>query len=320
MKIVIPGGSGQVGTILARSFEETGDEVVVLSRSPQVARWRVVPWDGRTIGPWAAEIDNADVVINLAGRSVNCRYTAKNRAEILRSRVDSTLVVGAAIAASSRPPRIWLQASTATIYSHRYDGPNDERCGTIGGTESNAPDAWRFSIEVARAWEAAAAAAQVPSTRTVLLRSAVVMSPDQGGIFSIFRGLVRFGLGGRVGSGHQFMSWIHHEDFVRAVRWLIDHEAIDGVVNVAAPEPLPQAEFMQILRHATGMPFGLSATSWMMDIAARVHGTESELMLKSRRVVPARLVESGFTFAFPSWPDAAADLVGRPRMAPSFAR
>jgi uncharacterized protein (TIGR01777 family) len=320
VKIVIPGGSGQVGTILARSFRQTGDEVVVLSRSPQAVPWRVVPWDGKTVGEWAAEIDGADVVINLAGRSVNCRYTAKNRAEILNSRVDSTLAVGAAIAASSRPPRIWLQASTATIYSHRYDASNDERCGAIGGRESNAPDSWRFSIEVARKWEAAARVVELPSTRQVLLRSAVVMSPDPGGIFSIFRGLVRLGLGGRVGGGSQFMSWIHHEDFVRALRWLIEHDEMAGVVNVAAPAPVPQAEFMRTLRHAAGMPFGLPATSWMMDLAAFVYGTESELMLKSRRVVPTRLVEGGFTFNFPTWPEAAADLVRRPQVAASFAR
>src|SRR6266508_992726 len=176
VKIVIPGGSGQVGRILARSFQQSGDDVVVLSRSGRATPWRVVPWDGKTVGQWAEEIDGVDVVINLAGRSVNCRYTAENRAEILRSRVDSTLAVGAAIAASSRPPRLWLQASTATIYSHRYDASNDERCGSIGGAESNAPSSWRFSIEVARAWEAAATSADVPSTRRVLLRSAVIMS------------------------------------------------------------------------------------------------------------------------------------------------
>ena len=311
MKIVIPGGSGQVGTILARSFQQSGDSVVVLSRSPRAAPWRVVPWDGSTVGEWASEIDGADVVINLAGRSVNCRYTAKNRAEILRSRVESTRAVGAAIAASARPPRVWLQASTATIYSHRYDGPNDERCGTIGGQESNAPSSWRFSIDVARAWEGAAQEADVPRTRKILLRSAMVMSPDAGGIFDTLRGLVRLGLGGRVGDGRQFISWVHHEDFVRALRWLIDHEDLGGIVNVAAPEHLPQVEFMRVLRRAASMPFGLSGTSWMMEIAAFIHGTESELILKSRRVAPTRLVDSGFEFDFPRWSEAASDLLGR---------
>jgi uncharacterized protein (TIGR01777 family) len=319
VKIVIPGGSGQVGTILARSFHGSGHDVVILSRSPRAAPWRVVPWDGKTLGEWVAEIDGADVVVNLAGRSVNCRYNTKNRAEILNSRVDSTRAVGAAIAASSRPPRVWLQASTATIYSHRYDAPNDERCGTIGGGEPNAPGWWQFSIDVARAWEAAATEAAVPSTRQVLLRSAMTMSPDRGGIFDTLRSLARLGLGGRVGDGRQFMSWIHHEDFVRALRWLIDHEELAGVVNVAAPGPLPQAEFMRVLRHAMGMPFGLSGTAWMMEIAALVHGTESELILKSRRVVPTRLIESGFDFEFSSWDDAATDLVRRPQVVTSVA-
>jgi uncharacterized protein (TIGR01777 family) len=319
VKIVMPGGSGQVGTILARAFHGSGHDVVILSRTPRAAPWRVVPWDGKTLGEWVAEIDGADVVVNLAGRSVNCRYNTKNRAEIVASRVDSTRAVGAAIAASSRPPRVWLQASTATIYSHRYDAPNDERCGTIGGGESNAPGWWQFSIDVARAWEAAATEAAVPSTRQVLLRSAMTMSPDPGGIFDTLRGLVRLGLGGRVGDGRQFMSWIHHEDFVRALRWLIDHEELAGVVNVAAPGPLPQAEFMRVLRRAMGVPFGLSGTSWMMEIAALIHGTESELILKSRRVVPTRLTESGFAFEFSSWDDAAADLVRRPQVVRSAA-
>lgn len=320
MKIVIPGGSGQVGTVLARSFQRTGDDVVVLSRSPHAVPWRVVPWDGKTVGEWASEIDGADVVINLAGRSVNCRYTAKNQAEILRSRVDSTRAVGAAISASARPPRVWLQASTATIYSHRYDGPNDERCGTIGGQESNAPGSWRFSIDVARAWEGAAQEADVPRTRKILLRSAMVMSPDAGGIFDTLRGLVRLGLGGRVGDGRQFISWVHHEDFVRALRWLIDHDELDGIVNVAAPEHLPQVEFMRVLRRAASMRFGLSGTSWMMEIAAFIHGTESELILKSRRVAPARLLESGFAFDFPRWSEAASDLLGCQHTTSALAR
>ncbi|SRR6266516_1835085 len=309
MKVVIPGGSGQVGTVLARAFHGSGHDVVVLSRSPRVAAWRVVAWDGATIGEWSKEIDGADVVINLAGRSVNCRYNGKNRAEILESRVRSTRAVGAAIALSSRPPRLWLQASTATIYSHRYDAPNDERCGAIGGDEANAPDTWRFSIDVARAWEAAFNEAGVPSTRKVAMRSAMTMSPDRGGIFDTLHSLVRFGLGGRVGDGRQFVSWVHHRDFVRAVNWLITHDDISGVVNIASPLPLPHAEFMRILREAEGVSFGLSGTTWMMEIAAFIHRTESELILKSRRVVPTRLLESGFTFDFPRWNEAARDLV-----------
>src|SRR5579862_1194644 len=183
MKIVIPGGSGQVGTILARAFHCDGHDVVVLSRRPQVQRWRIVRWDGTTVGPWSTELDGCDVVINLAGRSVNCRYTTANRKEILESRVLSTQAVGHAIARASRPPRVWLQASTATIYSHRYDAPNDEMSGMLGGQERNAPDTWRFSIDVARAWEDAFNEASVDGTRKIAMRSAMTMSPDAGGVF-----------------------------------------------------------------------------------------------------------------------------------------
>jgi uncharacterized protein (TIGR01777 family) len=308
MRIVIPGGSGQVGTVLARAFHAGGHDVVVLSRRPVSRPWRVVAWDGMNLGEWQAEIDGSDAVINLTGRSVNCRYNRRNREDILQSRVRSTHVVGQAIARVARPPRVWLQASTATIYAHRYDAPNDERSGILGGHEMHAPSAWRFSIDVAQAWERAFDEAKTPRTRKVGLRSAMTLSPDPGGVFDTLLGLVRYGLGGRLGDGRQFMSWIHYEDFVAAVRWLIDHEDIDGAVNVAAPQPLPNAEFMRILREAYGVPFGLRASRWMLEIGAVFLRTETELILKSRRVVPARLLEHGFTFRIPAWSDAARDL------------
>ena len=268
MKIVIPGGSGQVGTILARAFHHGGHDVAVLSRQPQRSPWRVVAWDGATLGNWQREIDGCDVVINLAGRSVNCRYTAANRNEILQSRVLSTRVVGQAIAAATRKPIVWLQASTATIYAHRYDGPNDEYSGILGGNEPDAPDTWRFSIDVAQAWERAFEEAVVGGTRKVALRSAMTLSPDAGGVFDTLLGLVRHGLGGSAGDGRQFMSWVHDDDFIAAVRWLIDRNDIEGAVNIAAPHPLPNAEFMQILREACGVPLGLPATKWMLELGA----------------------------------------------------
>ena len=311
MKIIIPGGSGQVGTILARAFHHEGHEVVVLSRSPRAAPWKVLAWDAATRGDWWAQIDSADVVINLTGRSVNCRYHAANRREIMQSRVDPTRAVGAAIAAASRPPRVWLQAGTATIYAHRYDAANDEATGLIGGDEPGAPDTWRFSIEVARAWERVADEAPTPHTRKVILRSAMTMSPDAGGVFATLLGLVRRGLGGRVGDGRQFMSWIHEEDFIRAVRWLIERDDFSGPVNLATPNPLPNADFMRALREAAGIPFGLPSPAWLLEIGVRLLRTESELILKSRRVVPARLLASGFTFRFPTWPAAARDLFHR---------
>ena len=308
MKVVIPGGSGQVGTILARSLHAEGHEVVILSRAPGAAPWRFVDWDAKTLGNWAREIDGADVVINLAGRSVNCRYNAENRREILESRVDSTRVVGEAVAAAARPPRVWLQASTATIYAHRYDAANDEATGIIGGAEPDVPETWRFSIDVATSWERALDEAPAPHTRKVKLRAAVIMSPDRGGIFDTLLGLVRRGLGGTSGDGRQYVSWVHHEDFVRAVRWLIDHDAIAGPVNIAAPHPLPNKDFMRALRKAWGMPIGLPAAKWMLEIGALAMRTETELVLKSRRVVPGRLLQAGFSFKFPDWPEAARDL------------
>jgi uncharacterized protein (TIGR01777 family) len=308
MKILIPGGSGQVGRMVARAFHGDGHEVVVLSRRPRVLPWRVVEWDGTSPGPWIKELDGADVLLNLTGRSVNCRYTRANRREILDSRVHSTRVLGQALAQVSRPPRLWLQASTATIYAHRYDAPNDEVTGLIGGTEVGVPDTWRFSIDVARAWEQAFDEVTAPVTRKVTLRSAMTMSADRGGVFDALLALVRRGQGGRIGDGRQFMSWVHEKDFVRVLDWLIAHDEIDGIVNIASPNPMPNDEFMRVLRDAWGTRVGLLTAEWMLEIGALVLRTESELVLKSRRVIPRRLLEHGFVFAYPHWPDAARDL------------
>jgi uncharacterized protein (TIGR01777 family) len=308
VRIIIPGGSGQVGTLLARAFQKDGHEVIVLSRTRAHAPWRSVPWNGANIGEWAKEIEGADVLINLAGRSVNCRYTPANRKEIMESRTLSTRVLGRAVADAKRPPKLWLQASTATIYAHRYDAPNDEATGILGGDEPNAPDTWRFSIDVAKSWERALDEAVVPHTRKVKMRSAIVMSPDKGGAFDILLGLVRRGLGGKSGNGRQYVSWIHEEDFIRAVYWLIEHEELHGPVNIASPNPLTNAEFMRALREAWGIGFGLPAAEWMLEIGAVFIRTETELILKSRRVVPGKLTQTGFTFKFPTWPEAATDL------------
>lgn len=313
MKIVLPGGSGQVGRILARSFSAAGREVVVLSRRPRAEPWRVAAWDGRTLDDWRREFDGADVVINLAGRSVNCRYHAANRREMMRSRVDSTRVVGEAIAGADRPPRLWLQASTATIYAHRFDAANDEATGVIGGCEPHAPETWRFSIEVAKAWEAACAEIETPDTRKVLLRSAMTMSPDRGGIFDVLSTLARRGLGGPAAGGRQYVSWIHELDFVRAIDWLIEKEDLSGPVNLASPHPLPQGEFMSELRRAYEVSVALPATRRMLEVGAFLLRTETELVLKSRRVVPQKLLDSGFEFRFPQWPAAAAELRERAR-------
>ena len=299
MTLVLPGGTGQIGTLLARAFHAEGHEVVVLGRDPQPAPWRTAAWDLDPRGAWTAHLNGADAVVNLAGRSVNCRYTPENRRAILDSRVDTTRALGEAIARAPRPPRVWLQSSTATIYAHRFDAPNDEATGIVGGAEPDAPGTWRFSIEVAKAWEAAAAETQAAGTRLVLLRSAMVMSPDAGGVFDTLLRLVRFGLGGTSGSGRQYVSWVHDADFVRAVEWLMAHDEVAGAVNIAAPNPLPNAAFMRALRRAWGARVGLPAAEWMLEIGARLLRTETELVLKSRRVVPGRLLGAGFAFDFP---------------------
>ena len=313
MKIVIPGGTGQLGHLLARSFQAGGHEVVVVSRGGGGGGGdaRTVPWDGRTLGPWATELDRADVVINLAGRTVNCRYTDANMKEMVSSRVDSTRAVGLAIARAARPPRVWLQMSTATIYAHRFDAANDEATGLIGGDEPGVPAYWRFSIDLARAWEQAQTDAATPGTRKVAMRTTMVMSPDRGGVFDVLLGLTRRGLGGTIAGGRQWLSWIHGRDFVRAVSLLIERGDISGPVNLAAPGPLPQGEFMALLRAAGGRRFGLPVTRWMAEIGAFFLRTDTELILKSRRVVPGRLLDAGFAFEFPDWPAAAADLVAR---------
>jgi uncharacterized protein (TIGR01777 family) len=309
MKVVLPGGTGQVGTILDRALTAAGHEVTVLTRHPR--RERQIGWDGATLGPWAEAVDGCDVVINLAGRSVSCRYTPENLRAMMDSRVDSARVVGEAIAASARPPRVWLQMSTATIYAHRFDAAHDEATGVIGGSEAGVPDYWGFSVEIARNWERAQREAPTPSTRKVALRSAMVMSPDPGGVFDALLGLARLGLGGPVAGGAQYVSWIHDEDFVRAVEFLIDRADIDGPVNLAAPGPLSQRDFMRTLRAAWGVPVGLPATRWMAELGAFALRSDTELLLKSRRVIPGRLREAGFVFAHPAWESAAADLVQR---------
>lgn len=309
MKFVIPGGTGQVGTVLARAFTADGHDVTVISRAPRPAPWTVLEWDGRTIGPWTQALEGADAVINLAGYTVNCRYNPANRRRIMESRVDSTRAMGRAIRSASNPPRVWLQSSTATIYSHRYEAANDERSGQIGGREKGVPETWRFSIEVASAWEQAVDQSETPGTRKIKLRSAMIMSPDQGGVFDTLLGLVRRGLGGRSGDGRQFVSWIHEQDFIRALCWLMEHDDFEGIINLASPNPLPNADFMRDLRKAWGIGFGLPASAWMLEIGALFLRTETELILKSRRVRPGLLLEQGFEFQHPEWPDAARDLV-----------
>ena len=311
MKIILPGGSGNIGHALVRALAREGHECVVLTRDPAKvsAPARGVIWDGRTLGPWAAEIDGAHAVINLAGRSVDCRYDEKHLAEMMNSRVDSTRVVGAAIAAAQHPPHVWLQAGTATVYGHRYDAANDEATGLIGDPPG-VPALWVRSVDLGLKWEAAQASVVTPRTRQVVLRTSLVMGPACGAVFSVMAGLARLGVG-RLGDGRQYVSWIHEEDFNAAIRFLIVRDDLAGAFNLCAPHPLPNRDFMAALHRAVGMPFSLPVPEWALEIGAFFRRTETELLLKSRRVVPGRLLAAGFEFRHPHWPEAAADLVGR---------
>ena len=305
MNIVIPGGAGHLGQELRRHFEARGDDVTVLSRSGAVR------WDGKSQGDWVSTFEGADVVINLAGRSVNCRYSKKNLDEMMASRVDSTRAVGLAIAKCKNPPKLWIQSSTATIYAHRFDAPNDDRTGIIGSETDGMPKKWLASVEIAKAWEAAMNESITSATRTVAIRSAMVMSPVTGSIFDVLCTLTRRGLMGTQGDGRQYVSWIHESDFSRAIDWIIDHDELSGPVNMSSPNPLPQREFAAALRQALGIKIGLPAMAWMLEIGAFAMGSETELLLKSRRVIPSRLLEMGFEFVYPYWDIAAKDLAGK---------
>lgn len=309
-RLVIAGGSGFLGQILARWFRSRGAEVIVLTRSPKERTdgVREVFWDGASLGDWWKTLDGAEALINLAGRSVNCRYHARNRRAMMNSRVDSTRVLGDAIRRCAKPPRVWLNSSTATIYKHSLDRPMDEATGVIGETRE-AKDL--FSIEVAEAWEKAFNEAQVPGTRKVLMRSAMILANGANSVFPAMRMLARCGLGGTMGSGRQYVSWIHEEDFCRALDWILEREELSGPINLAAPHPRPNREVMAIFRNVCGLPIGLPAANWMLEAGAFFLRTETELIIKSRRVVPGRLLASGFAFRHPDLEGAVREIEGR---------
>jgi uncharacterized protein (TIGR01777 family) len=306
-KLILPGGNGFLGHVLAEWFSARGWDVVVLSRSPHkvYGAARAVAWDGRTLGAWRDELEGSTAVVNLAGRSVNCRYHARNRAAMMNSRIQPTRVLGEAIAACKSPPPVWLNSSTATIYQHSVDRPMDELTGTIAATHE-AKDA--FSIEVATAWEREFFAAATPRTRKVALRTAMVFGNFPGTVYRVLRRLARLGLGGAMAGGDQYVSWIHERDFCRAIEFLIDRDDISGPVNLAAPRPLSNRAMMHVIRHALGMPSGLPATRWMLEVGAFFLRTETELIIKSRRVVPGRLLSSGFHFDYENLASAVAQL------------
>ena len=305
-RIILAGGSGFLGGVLADYFAAKGMEVVILTRRPgqRTDQIREVRWDGTTVGDWLKELERARALINLAGISVNCRYHGRNRKLLLDSRLNSTRVLGEAIARCANPPPVWLNSSTATIYKHTF-GPAWDEAGEIGGC-AEAKDV--FSIHIATKWERVFNEANTPRTRKVALRSAMVLGHGKNSVLPNLLRLGRLGLGGTLAGGRQFVSWIHEEDFCRAVEWIIENENLSGPVNLAAPNPVSNAEFMAAVRKACGAPVGLPATRWMLEIGAFFLRTETELLIKSRRVVPGRLLASGFNFQFEHLTPAIEDL------------
>ena len=307
MKIILAGGTGQVGTFLANAFHQLKHEVVVFSRSPKTELWKTVSWSNDASDEWANEINDSDVVFNLAGKSVNCRYNKENQLKIIESRTHTTSAIGKAIEQSTNPPKLWINAGTATIYTHRYDAPNDEFTGEVG-IQEGFPKTWDFSIEVAEKWEAAVNQFNLPKTRKVIARMAMVMGSGKESVFDVLAGLTKKGLGGTQGNGKQYVSWIHELDLFRAIQWVINNEDLDGPVNFCSPQPLPNKDFMKIVRDTMSMPIGLPAANWMLEIGAVFLQTETELILKSRRVTPGKLEKNGFKFTYPGWKEAAREI------------
>ncbi|GAA5122590.1 DUF1731 domain-containing protein [Luteolibacter yonseiensis] len=303
--IVIFGANGFLGRYLSRHFARSGKEVVAVAcdREGWSGDGMFLEWDGKTIGPWALALEGAEAVINLAGHSVNCRYTQKNRGLIKQSRVDATLVIGQAIAGCKTPPKTWLNASTATWYRHAEDKPQDDWLGEPGDG---------FSCEVAQAWEDAFFQAQVPAkTRKLALRIGMVLANEEGTVYDVLRKLTARGLGGAMGGGNQRVSWIHMEDFLRAVDFVIADPFLDGAINVTAPDFPTNREWMRVFREVVGMPLGLPAAEWMLKIGARLMGSEIELVLKSRWVDSVRLRDAGFRWRWSRAAGAVANLEGR---------
>lgn len=300
--VVIFAANGFLGRYLCRHFARQGREVVAVGRSRD--GWSgdgmFLEWDGRTIGPWALALEGAGLVINLAGRSVDCRHDEQNQREIMDSRVDSTGVIGEAIARCQEPPRLWMNASTATWYRHAEDQPQDEWKGEPGDG---------FSCQVAQAWEQAFFDAAVAgTTRKLALRIGMVLANEAGTVLDVFSKLVRWGLGGRMGNGRQRVSWIHMEDLLAAIDHLEADTFADGVYNLSSPLAATNAELMCGLRGMEGMPLGLPTPRWALEVGARLLRTEAELVLKSLWVVPARLEAAEFRFRWSQLDAALHDL------------
>ena len=313
-RIILAGGSGFLGQILRGHFLKQGCAVVVLTRSPRGVNddGRECFWDGRSLGEWTRELDGAEALINLAGRSVDCRYHARNRRTMMNSRVDSTRVLGEAIATCANPPKVWLNSSTATIYKHSF-GPAWDETGEIGGC-TEAKDI--FSVHIATEWERVFNETITPRTRKVALRSAMVLGHGKNSVLPNLLRLGRLGLGGSLAGGRPFVSWIHQEDFCRAVGWIMERGNLSGAVNLTAPNPVTNAELMAAIRKVSHAPFGLPAPCWLLEIGAFLLRTETELLIKSRRVAPGKLLADGFSFRHPRVLPAIEQLVTQPKFPP----
>lgn len=305
---VIAGGNGFLGRVLQRHWLAAGHRVIVLARHPSRGiepGAEVRPWDGRTAGPWRAALEGAAVLVNLAGRSVDCRYHARNRAAIFASRLNSTRALADAMASANNPPSVWLNAASATRYRHAEDRPQDEATGEVGHG---------FSVEVCEAWENAFFAPALPAgIRRVALRTGIVLGRD-GGVFPVFRRLARCGLAGRIGHGRQMFSWLHEDDFCRVIDWLVAHPNLHGPVNLTAPCPITMNAFTSALRRHLRVPVGLPLPRPVLEIGAWLIRTETELLLKSRWVIPRRLLESGFTFTHTTLDSALNRLTSQSRL------
>lgn len=288
-KLIIAAGTGFLGQVLVNHFKDQFDEIVILTRgnSKKIDGIKYVNWNARTFSGWEKELENAAVLINMAGKSVDCRYTEKNKKEILLSRIQSTKILNKAVLNCQNPPKHWLNSSTATIYRFSLDKQMDETDGEIGND---------FSINVALSWEKAFFKTETPNTLKTALRTSIVLG-KKGGAFIPLKTLAKIGFGGKQGKGNQFVSWIHEEDFANAVDFIIEKE-MTGAVNVVAPKPIRNADFMQKLRKTVGFPFGIPMSKFLLEIGSFFIRTETELVLKSRNVIPKRLLENGFQFKF----------------------
>ena len=288
-KLIIAAGTGFLGQVLVNHFKDKFDEIVILTRgkSKTIDGIKYVNWNAKTFSGWENELENAAVLINLAGKSVDCRYTKENKKEILWSRIQSTKILNKAVLNCANPPKHWLNSSTSTIYRFSLDKEMDEVNGEIGND---------FSINVALSWEKAFFKTETPNTLKTALRTSIVLGKN-GGAFIPLKTLAKTGFGGKQGNGNQFVSWIHEEDFANAIDFIIQNEMI-GIVNVVSPEPVRNADFMQKLRKAVGFPFGIPLNTFLLEIGSFIIRTQPELVLKSRNVIPKRLLDNGFKFKF----------------------